>query len=89
MTSAVETGFPGLALLAWLLVTAFGIPFRANRFTTVTGRARLAFGLALTAIAVHSLFYNALFEDPLTWALMALSVVAARAAATRGAEELA
>jgi hypothetical protein len=27
---------------------------------------------------VHSLFYNALFEDPLFWGLLALSALAAR-----------
>jgi hypothetical protein len=43
-----------------------------------TGRARLAFGLALFGIVVHSLFYNALIEDPLFWALLALSAVAWR-----------
>jgi hypothetical protein len=34
----------------------------------------------LLAILVHSLFYNALFEDPLFWALLALGAVAAREA---------
>ena len=38
--------------------------------------ARLMFGLALTAILVHSLFYNAFFEDPLTWALVGLVALA-------------
>jgi NhaP-type Na+/H+ or K+/H+ antiporter len=33
---------------------------------------RLALGLALLAIFVHSLFYAAFFEDPLTWGLAAL-----------------
>jgi hypothetical protein len=32
----------------------------------------------LLAIVVHSLFYNALLEDPLFWALLALSAVALR-----------
>jgi hypothetical protein len=32
----------------------------------------------LLAIVVHSLFYNALLEDPLFWALLALSAVAVR-----------
>jgi hypothetical protein len=36
----------------------------------------------LTAIVVHSLFYNALFEDPTFWALLALVVVAGRADGT-------
>ena len=50
----------------------------APRGRTPAGRARLAFGLALLAIVVHSLFYNALIEDPLFWALLALSAVAYR-----------
>jgi O-antigen ligase len=79
ITVAAELGVPGLALLVWLLAVALALPFRGNRGTTATERARLAFGLALTAIVVHSLFYDALFEDPLFWALLALSVVALRA----------
>jgi O-antigen ligase len=71
ITVAAETGLPGLALLAWLLVVAFGLAFRG-------GATRIAFGLALLAIFVHSLFYNALFEDPLFWGLLALVAVAAR-----------
>ena len=46
---------------------------------TFDGAARLAFGLALVAILVHCLFYNALFEDPLFWGLLALVAVAPRA----------
>jgi hypothetical protein len=42
------------------------------------GAARLAFGLALVAILVHCVFYNALFEDPTFWGLLALIVVATR-----------
>jgi hypothetical protein len=38
----------------------------------------VASGLALTSIFVHSLFYNALFEDPLTWGFLALATLAAR-----------
>ena len=38
---------------------------------------RLALGLGLLAIAVHSLFYAAFFEDPLTWGLAALLVACA------------
>ncbi len=78
ITVAAETGIPGLAALAWLVGCAFIIPFRGNRGRTPTGRARLAFGLALVAIFVHSLFYNALIEDPLFWAALALSAVAYR-----------
>ena len=78
VTVAAEMGVPGLALFAWLIATVLIVPFRRNQVATATGRARLAFGLALIAIVVHSLFYNALFEDPLFWALIALSAVAAR-----------
>ncbi|HUY71655.1 MAG TPA: O-antigen ligase family protein [Gaiellaceae bacterium] len=78
ITVAAENGLPGLALLLWLLAAVFVVPFRGNRVRTATDRARLAFGLALLAIVVHSLFYNALLEDPLFWALLALSAVALR-----------
>jgi O-antigen ligase len=80
ITVAAETGLPGLALFVWLLVAAFMVAFRANPIRGPTGRARLAFGLALVAIVVHSLFYDALFEDPLFWGALALSAVAARRA---------
>ena len=33
-----------------------------------TSRVSFAVGLTLVAIIVHSFFYNALFEDPMTWA---------------------
>jgi O-antigen ligase len=79
ITVAAEGGLPGLALLVWLVGAAFVVPFRRNPIRGPTGRARLAFGLALVAIVVHSLFYDALFEDPLFWGALALSAVAARA----------
>jgi hypothetical protein len=78
ITVAAETGLPGLAFLCWLLVVLFTVPFRRNRGDGPSGRARLAFGLGLVAIVVHSLFYNALFEDPLLWGLIGLSAVALR-----------
>ncbi len=49
-------------------------------------RASLVVGLTLGAIAVHSLFYNALFEDPMVWALAGLSALAV-AQRRREAEE--
>ena len=79
---AAETGLPGLALLTWLVFAALVLSFRRNPVATETGRARLGFGLALVAIAVHSLFYNALLEDPLFWSLLGLAAVAAREDAT-------
>jgi O-antigen ligase len=83
ITVAAETGIPGLLLLAWLVWRAVTVPFVRNRARTLTGKARLAFGLALVAIVVHSLFYDALFEDPLFWGALALSAVAARAEVPR------
>jgi hypothetical protein len=35
-----------------------------------------AVGLTLFAITVHSLFYNALFEDPMTWSMLGLVALA-------------
>jgi O-antigen ligase len=70
VTVAAETGIPGLALFAWLLVALFRQAFRRG------GRVGLVAGLGLAAIFCHSLFYNAFFEDPMTWALFGLAVLA-------------
>jgi len=80
ITVAAETGLPGLLLFAWLVGAALLTGFRRLRPTT-DGAARLAFGLALVAILVHCIFYNALFEDPTFWGLLALVVVGARTTA--------
>ena len=77
VTVAAELGLPGLLLFAWLVVVALFTAFR-RIVPTFDGAARLAFGLALVAILVHCLFYNALFEDPAFWGLLALIVVAPR-----------
>jgi O-antigen ligase len=71
VTVAAETGVPGLLLLAWLGVAALAAALRGAHASDA-GRAALAVGLTLGAIAVHSLFYNALFEDPMTWGLLGL-----------------
>jgi O-antigen ligase len=81
ITVAAETGIPGLILFLVLIAAAFNVAFRRIR-DGFEGDARLIFGLALTAIVVHSLFYNALFEDPTFWSLLALVVVAGRADGT-------
>jgi putative inorganic carbon (HCO3(-)) transporter len=74
VTVAAELGFPGIALFAWLLATALWLTFRrASR--SFAGRASLCCGLALLAIFVHSLFYNAFFEDPLSWGLLGLTAL--------------
>jgi hypothetical protein len=78
VTVAAETGIVGLALFAWLVLVALLTAFR-RLGRGFDGTARLAFGLALVAILVHGLFYNALFEDPTFWGLLALTVVGARA----------
>jgi putative inorganic carbon (hco3(-)) transporter len=77
ITVAAETGVPGLLLFAWLVVAALLVAFR-RLGRDFDGAARLAFGLALVAILVHCVFYNALFEDPTFWSLLALVVVGAR-----------
>jgi O-antigen ligase len=74
VTVAAELGVPGLLLFGWLVATALWLPFhRASR--SFAGRASLCFGLALLAILVHSLFYNAFFEDPMSWGLLGLSAL--------------
>ena len=77
ITVAAETGIPGLLLLLLLAGSALAVAFLRLR-DGFDANARLIFGLALTAILVHSLFYNALFEDPTFWGLLGLAVVAGR-----------
>jgi hypothetical protein len=48
------------------------------RLTHVTGWVS---GLALVAIFVHSLFYNAFFEDPMMWGFVGLAALAATSSA--------
>ena len=80
ITVAAELGLPGLALLAWLAFAAFSLTLR-RLSSSFAGRTALVCGVALAAIAVHSLFYNAFFEDPTTWGLLGLGALAARARA--------
>jgi hypothetical protein len=77
VTVAAETGVPGVVLLLWLVAEALLGAFRRVG-GTFAGRASAAFGIMIAAIAVHTLFYNALFEDPMFWGLLALAAVAAR-----------
>jgi O-antigen ligase len=79
VTVAAETGIVGLGIFAWFLVAAFSTPFRrTGSGPPVVRVAGIAAGLALTAIFVHSLFYNAFVEDPLMWGFLALAAIAAR-----------
>ena len=74
VTVAAETGIVGLTLFAWLLVSGLLAAFRVAgpRFG---GQVALVTGATLAALGVHSLFYNAFFEDPTTWGLFALAAV--------------
>jgi O-antigen ligase len=76
VTVAAELGFVGLGLLLWLVGTALLTAFR-RAGPGFEGRSALVFGIALAAIAVHSLFYDAFFEDPMTWGLLALVALVA------------
>jgi putative inorganic carbon (HCO3(-)) transporter len=78
VTVAAETGVPGLLLYGWVLVGGLLLAFR--RFARdLPGLTALACGLVFASIGVHSLFYNAFFEDPTIWAALGLAAVAARA----------
>ncbi len=77
VTVAAEGGIVGFAIYAWLLVAALLLAFR--RFARdLPGLTALALGLVLTAIAVHSLFYSAFFEDPTVWAAIGLAAALPR-----------
>ena len=71
VTVLAEQGFVGVALLAWLVAAAFLATLRGLG-RGFTSRVSLATGIVLLAIAVHSVFYAAFFEDPMTWALLGL-----------------
>jgi O-antigen ligase len=81
MTVAAEQGLLGLAALAGLLVTFFATTLHKRRFGA--DRRLYLWQAALVAcvlsVFVHSMTYNAFFEDPYTWLFMALaSAVATR-----------
>jgi putative inorganic carbon (HCO3(-)) transporter len=73
LTVASELGIVGLVLVAWLVTVLVRLALAAGALRP----ERLALGLGLLAILVHSLFYAAFFEDPLTWGLAALLVACA------------
>jgi putative inorganic carbon (HCO3(-)) transporter len=80
VTVAAETGIVGVVVFCWLVVAGLFVAFRGSlRALNAADRARIVAGLAFAAIFVHSLFYNAFFEDPLTWGLLATAAVAASA----------
>jgi len=59
-------------LLARLRTVAFALPLRLR-----SAASRIV-GVSVVAIAVHSLFYNAFFEDPMVWGLFGLAALLAR-----------
>ncbi len=71
VTVAAEEGVPGLVLFGWVCVAALLAALR-ELGRGFTSRVSFAVGLTLVAIIVHSLFYNALFEDPMAWAMLGL-----------------
>ncbi len=77
ITVAAEEGLVGLALLVWLVAAAL-LATLVGLGEGFTSRVALATGIVLLAIAVHSLFYAAFFEDPMTWALLGLVGLSAR-----------
>jgi O-antigen ligase len=77
VTVAAETGLPGLGLLVWLVFVALLATLRRSG-ESFKGRACLAIAAGFTAIALHSFFYNAFFEDPMTWGLLGLTGLCAR-----------
>lgn len=78
VTIAAEEGVVGFALFLWLLGASLVLTFR-RAGPTFSGRTQLVCALALTAIAVHSLFYADFFEDPMTWGFLAIAVAASPA----------
>jgi len=77
VTVAAEEGVPDLVLLLWLALAALAATL-LGLGRGFTSRVSLGAGLVLVAISVHSLFYNAFFEDPMTWAVFGLVGVVAR-----------
>ena len=77
VTVLAEEGAVGLGLLAWLVAAALLATLRGLG-RGFTSRVALAIGIVFVAIAVHSVFYAAFFEDPMTWALFGLVGLASR-----------
>ena len=75
VTVAAEGGLIGFGLFLWLLANSLLVTFR-RAGPTFSGRVQLVCALALTAIAVQSLFYADFFEDPMTWGFLAIAVAA-------------
>ncbi len=80
VTVAAETGFVGLLLFAWFLAAAAWAAFRRAAAGAAFPRAAAwAAGLTVVAVAVHSCFYNAFFEDPMVWGALGILAVVVQA----------
>jgi O-antigen ligase len=77
VTVSAETGVPGFVLLALVFGGALFVTLR-RAGSSFKGRACLAIAAGLAAIGLHSLFYNALFEDPVFWGLLGLTALCSR-----------
>jgi hypothetical protein len=77
VTVFAETGLVGLGLFLALVASVLVTTLRGLG-RGFTSRVSLAVGLAFVAIVIHSMFYAAFFEDPMTWALLGLAGVVAR-----------
>ena len=80
VTVAAELGVVGFALFAWLAAAGLVVAFGGDR-----AASRLAPAAALVAILVHSLLYDALFQDAMFWGLLGLVAATARASSTPAA----
>ena len=76
ITISSENGFVGLALYVWFVASGLLAAFRIGRASTLARTTARIGGITLGAIIVHSLFYNAFFEDPLMWASLGLIALA-------------
>ncbi len=74
LTVASELGTLGLLVLAWLLAALARLAFLEG----ARRPERLVLGVGLAVVIVHALFYAAFFEDPLSFALIALLASSAR-----------
>lgn len=81
LTVAAEQGTIGLALYLGLLITSLLALLRAAR----RGLASAAIAAAYVAMVLHSWFYAAFLEDPLTWALLAVGLSLAAVPSRAGA----
>jgi O-antigen ligase len=91
ITVAAEQGVIGLAVYVLVMVTALGMLFgglralreRAPPDTLAVARGAIA--AAFVALAVHTLFYAAFLEDPVTWTLLGAGLGLAASRPSSGA----